>query len=241
MSKSRGWSYYGLLSGQLGLLLLLALALARGWQVSFHNFAWTRIEVYASSQQITQNQVLTWLRSALHKNMIGDSLERLATAMRASPWTKQLRLVRCFPGVLQLDLVEREIIAIWLDRELIDQNGARLPVAAAAQPLPILPHLSGSEKDFLYIVKNYRQLQPILQQQQLRLAAVHLHTALWWEIDLVSGVKLKFLTKSERDRIGSLAQQFNRFAQLYPRILQQLGREPQSIDFRYQNGNFAVK
>lgn len=195
---------------------------------------WQTIRVYASSQQVTQHQVKIILASLLKGPMLSDRLNKLIEAFKANPWTQQVALTRKWPGVLELDLIERTPIAIWLDHEIVDSKGQRLALSLAQQPVGELPKLMGSEAMYQVILANFRALQPLLKQQNWQLSYLCWHPGHYWELKIAGGSRLLFFE-------ANLVAQFGRFIELYPEILRVEKKTPQYIDFRYQDGNFAVK
>lgn len=232
--KSNTVKYHGLLLAWHWLALVGLVLL--GW-IGYRHFSglpWVEVRVYADCQQVTKDELKRLVVSQLQRGMIGDSLTGLKQELVGNPWVKWLRITRSWPGVLQIDITERQPVAIWLDKELVDGDDQRISIAFAKQPLPILPHLVGSEQRFKYVLETYKKLLPMLSKQNWQITNMEWHRGDYWKIRLAIGTELFFIDKN-------LTQQFARFIALYPQILQQQGDIPQYIDFRYNNGNFAVK
>lgn len=216
-------------------MILLGIALI-GWMGyrSLAGLPWKTVRIYTNCQQITHEKLKVLIARNLHRDLVQDSLFKIREELCANPWVRKAKVARRWPGTLEVDVVERHPVAVWLDRTLIDDKDGRIDLNLAGQPLPQLVHLVGSEQHFQYILDNYRQLLPLAKEQGWQILNLEEHSGGYWRVKLSIGVELFFFNKN-------LVKQFARFVKLYPQIVQRHGDVPQYVDFRYKNGNFAVK
>ena len=114
-------------------LLLMSMAGLLGYR-HFAYLPWTEVLVHANYQQITQAELQQMIVACLQHGMLSDSLTAIKQQLVRNPWIKELEIKRAWPGILQLKIVERRLVAIWQDHTLIDDQQQLIALELAKQP-----------------------------------------------------------------------------------------------------------
>ena len=165
----------------------------------------------------------------LRGNFFTLDLEAARRSFEKLPWVRNARLRRAWPDRLEVVLEEHEALARWRDIGLVNTYGEVFDAASASR----LPVFTGPEDAAAEIALHYVAFRDALAAIGRRPIEVRLSGRRAWQVKLDDG---RLLELGRQDVVRRLA----RFAEVYPRLAEQLGDTVSRVDLRYPNG-FAVR
>ncbi len=154
-------------------------------------------------------------------------------AARAIPWVEDVSVRRVWPGSLDIEVTERQAVASWRGRMLLEAEGS-LFEPEALDPSATLPVLEGPPGRHRQVLERFRQLDRVANEYlHTRVARLEMHARGAWEAALGNGIVV---------RLGpdTFERHLERYARAFPRALGARLHEVRAIDLRYGNG-FAVR
>jgi len=139
---------------------------------------------------------------------------------------------RIWPDRLDLTVRERQPLAFWGDRALIDDQG----VIFQPSSLPIsqtLPRLYGSRMQAVQMVERLERFERLLGEVGEDMAELKLDERGSWSLQTRSGIQVYLGS-------GQVKERLQRLVQYLPELKNQLNKQLVSVDLRYTNG-FAVR
>ncbi len=168
------------------------------------------------------------------KSFFTLSVQELANKITALPWIEKADVTRLWANGLIIDVQERQAVYRWGENELLDADGNRF-ANVNKKLFAHLPLLNGKDGHESEVIFAYEQLMMKLgdRAEDLGIASFNLNKYLSWELQLQSGIVVKFGRDNYQQRL-------TRFVDAY-----QLGKIPKlerldGVDFRYRQG-FSVK
>ncbi len=169
----------------------------------------------------------------LPRAFLSVDVSAVREAARSIPWVDDVSVRRVWPNRLDLEVREREAVARWRDRQLIEPD-ADLFEPSRLDDSAMLPSLLGPEGHHRQVLERYRLLDRVVREslgsRVVRLAA-YARGAFVAELD--NGIVLQLATDTFEDDLSRYARAFGRA--LGPRL-----HDVKAIDLRYGNG-FAVR
>ena len=165
----------------------------------------------------------------LRGNFFTLDLEAARRSFEKLPWVRNARLRRAWPDRLEVVLEEHEALARWRDVGLVNTYGEVFDAASASR----LPVFAGPEDAAGEIALHYVAFRDALAAIGRSPVEVRLSGRRAWQIKLDDG---RLLELGRQDVVRRLA----RFAEVYPRVAEQLRDTVYRVDLRYPNG-FAVR
>jgi cell division protein FtsQ len=165
---------------------------------------------------------------AVNGSFFSLDLQRMQGRIERMPWVAQASVRRIWPDTLRVQVTERSPLAYWGKEAMISRQGE----VFEPQVLPRLDGLVtlvGERQHAKTITREYQRMHTLLETAGLRLTHVWVDARQAWRIKTDSGLLLQL---GRRDVIPRLT----RFVQLYPDLLAQQGRQPETVDLRYTNG-----
>ena len=149
------------------------------------------------------------------------------------PWVEDVSVRRVWPGALDIEVREREAVASWRGRMLLEPDGSRFEPARLGRSAA-LPALAGPPGRHREVLARYRQLDRLVETHlQTRVARLELHARGAWVAGLENGIVV---------HLGpdTFERHLRRYARAFPKALGSRRHEVREIDLRYGNG-FAVR
>jgi cell division protein FtsQ len=190
-----------------------------------------RVDVAGSFQRVLPLDVEEVVRSRLRGGFITANLDQLQRAIETLPWVDHARVQRRWPDGLVVQVTEQMAVARWGDAGLLNSRG-ELFIKDTRHVPPELPRLDGPEHSERQVAELLFQLQPRLLEAGLRTSALRLDARGAWELDLASGVVVRFGRRQLEDRI-------ERFFKVGAPVVAGRPNDIAFLDMRYSNG-FAV-
>jgi cell division protein FtsQ len=192
-------------------------------------FALREVTVAGQILHTTHEQLDAVANRQLRGNFFTLDLEAARRSFEKLPWVRNARLRRAWPDRLEVVLEEHEALARWRDVGLVNTYGEVFDAASASR----LPVFAGPEGAAGEIALHYVAFRDALAAIGRRPVEVRLSGRRAWQIKLDDG---RLLELGRQDVVRRLA----RFAEVYPRVAEQLRATVYRVDLRYPNG-FAVR
>jgi cell division protein FtsQ len=190
-----------------------------------------RVEVDGAFQRVSPLDVEQVVRARLTGGFVTANLEALRVAIEALPWVDRARVQRRWPDSLAVQVTEQTASARWGAAGLLNARGELFLRDARHLP-PELPQLEGPAGSERPVAELFFQLQPRLLEAGLRTSALRLSARGAWELDLASGVVVRFGRRQLEERI-------ERFLKVGAPVVAGRPSDIAFLDMRYSNG-FAV-
>ena len=220
------WARTGSLA--VGVAAVLALASVIGVAL---NRPVLKVDVAGSFQRVSPLDVEEIVRNRLRGGFITANLDQLQRAIETLPWVDHARVQRRWPDGLIVQVTEQMPVARWGEAGLLNSRG-ELFIKDLRHVPPELPRLEGPDHSEHQVAELFFQLQPRLLEAGLRTSALRLDARGAWELDLASGVTVRFGRRQLEERI-------DRFLKVGAPVVAGRPNDIAFLDMRYSNG-FAV-
>ena len=217
-------------TGSLGIGVAAVVALASVIGVAL-NRPLLKVDVAGSFQRVSPLDVEEIVRNRLRGGFITANLDQLQRAIETLPWVDHARVQRRWPDGLIVQVTEQMPVARWGEAGLLNSRG-ELFIKDLRHVPPELPRLEGPDHSEHQVAELFFQLQPRLLEAGLRTSALRLDARGAWELDLASGVTVRFGRRQLEERI-------DRFLKVGAPVVAGRPNDIAFLDMRYSNG-FAV-
>ncbi len=150
-------------------------------------------------------------------------------AAQSLSWVEDVSVRRVWPDTLYLRVSEREPVARWNDKQLVNLRGEvfdRRPDDRLPAELPLLTGPEGTAKS---VLDTYRAIQTRFESQGLKIRRLSLTAREDWSAELSDGTLILFGTQH-------LAARVETFMRAYPLLLNAAAGKVERVDLRYTNG-----
>jgi cell division protein FtsQ len=155
------------------------------------------------------------------------------------PWIKDVQIHKRWPDTLIIQIQEHTIVAWWMKKALINNEGhfimsysaVRKLNPSVVQRLMKLPRFTGSLDNLNEILKRYNQLAPLVQAAGLHIQEFGCNARKTWYIRLNNKMTLKLGRRENKA-------QLQRFLKVYHLVMPSLKKMGHKLlmDLRYTNG-----
>lgn len=208
------------------LILLGALAV---WVYNSPYFPVKQVKIEGEIQRTGGKQLQAVAQKYIRGNIFRADLNGAQEAFAKLPWVDKVTVRRRLPDTVEIDLVERIPVARWKEAGLIDSNG-NLFNAATDEKFPVFSGEPGTGK---IMVKHFNEFNTILKPLGLAVAELEYSPRSAWTVRLDNGISVRLGRENETKRL-------QRFAEMWPGILQAQQGNLAYVDMRYRDG-FAVR
>lgn len=156
------------LIGGLAIFILLFSGIDYVVQNQFHI---EKINIVGNPKHITQSQLSFIAKNRLHGTFFTLDIDALQYEFRQVPWVKDVTVSRDFPDSITVKINEYDAIARFGDDGLIAQDGK---VFNGADDNPLLPVFYTDSSNIMAALKDYKIIQPLLQQNNVTLQKLYL-------------------------------------------------------------------
>jgi len=234
---SRGWRRLGLISHWLvqprRVVLMLALALAMA-------VIWGRDDRSPDSQppslvltsslhHVDPEVVLSMVQRHFGSRFHRVDLQSLQQQLEGLNWVESAMIRRAWPRQVLITIQERQPIAIWNDRLLVDRRGQLFDPGRSLGMGGGLPRLEGPQDSRRQALLRYLGLSQRLSGHGLAIAELHLDERHAVDLALDNGIHLR-LGREQLDTRLEL------FLKAWQSGLASRAGQMQSVDLRYPNG-----
>lgn len=226
------WSFW--LGVSFFVLVIIAL-------ISFSVFIAKRVNSPESSP-VTQ-VMITGEMPYTHKDDIAQVIESVSLAnffkvnvnevqeiIQGLPWVYSVSVRKNWPNELNIYVVDQKPIALWNGDFLINKQGWAFQADKSRLNIE-LPSFFGPEGSEKLALKNFHDLNKLLEYGELKIAELVLSERHAWHLTLNNGVTLNL---GREDRI----ERVQRFIDIYPEIIkhQKIDQQLNYVDLRYDTG-----
>lgn len=154
-------------------------------------------------------------------------LNQIRQEVETLPWIYSAQVSRQWPHTLHIRLQEQKPIAIWNERQLLNQYGEVFDRSdKVVADLPVLQGVEGSEQNVMERFMEFSRLLAPLHLQPVRL---QLDERYAWNVTLNNGTVIKIGNNKALERM-------QRFVFLYQQELAKSPRPIAVVDLRYGSG-----
>jgi len=191
-----------------------------------------RVEILTALSYTTPRHLkqITW--SNLKGGFFSLDVKQIKQALLDDPWVANISLRRKWPDILMLSIEEQHPDARWGRRGVVNQEGQIFypPVFSIPKDLPIINGVKANKE---VVLADFREMNETLKFIDLHIQCLNLKSSMTYEVLLSNGIVVVV-------NQGQVAHRFDRFVNLYPKIIGERGSEVERVDLRYTNG-LAVK
>jgi cell division protein FtsQ len=192
----------------------------------------TSVRIAGEFRHVPPETLQEALANHLEKGFFQVDVEEICWSLRGIPWVKAARIHRIWPDRLHVRVEEREAVARWLERGIIEPDGSLFFPEPADLPAD-LPWLAGPEGRHQEVLRQYRIFGRLLAPLGQAIRALLLTDQGMWRIELANGLTIISGSQHLHARLAHFARVFE----------VALGAEVDAVlqvDLRYSNG-FAVR
>lgn len=208
------------------LILLGALAV---WVYNSPYFPVKQVRIEGDVQRTGGRQLQSVAQQYIRGNIFKADLNGAQEAFAKLPWIDTVSVRRRLPDTVEIKLQERIPVGRWKESGLIDSNG-NLFNAATDEQFPVFSGEPGTGK---IMVKHFNEFNAILKPLGLAVAELEYSPRSAWTVGLDNGISVRLGRENETKRL-------QRFAEMWPGILQAQQGNLAYVDMRYRDG-FAVR
>ena len=165
---------------------------------------------------------------AVDGSFFSVNLARIRSQLEQLPWIESASVRRIWPDTLRVHVVEQVPLAYWGDDGLVSQRGEVFRPNKLPQ-LKGLAKLQGEDELAPRITREYLRMRTLLETAGLDIERVWVDARQAWRLQADNGLMLNLGRREVMPRLS-------RFVQLYPYLLAQTKRRPETVDLRYTNG-----
>ena len=187
-----------------------------------------KIQVSNAVQYIDTKQIAALASNHLEGGFFSLNVSKLKTALLKEPWIMKVAIRREWPSTLDLVITERHPEARWGKMGVISDRGVVFYPKLVSIPknLPEIIAPAGSEKE---VLDNFQKLRKSIEILGLNLTCVVVTIRMEYRVTLSNGVNVML---GHDDMLA----RFQRFVDLYPKVIGDRSARVLRVDLRYPNG-----
>lgn len=211
------------------IMAVLVVGAAGMWLYRSDYFPIRQVKVDGKLRYTDAAQVRAIARQVVRGNILNVDLNRAKLAYLSLPWIAEAHVRRKLPDGIEITLVERRPVARWAHGGIVDSNGEVFQAALPGE-WPVFDGPDGSAKK---MVGHFDMFVPLLGKEGLKIRQLTLSPRLAWRVHLDNGIEVRLGREHEQERL-------QRFAAVWPTVLQPQQATLAYVDMRYKDG-FAVR
>lgn len=215
------------------LVLVVSILLWLGLKIWNPNtFPIRSVKIVGNYSHVDHQQLRQTILPFINNGFLWIDLAGLKNQLVQLSWIENVSVRRVWPGILQINIVEKKPIAHWNNVDLLAASGDTFNPGSftASQPLPWLYGPPGQQNA---IWTDYIAVNMILAPLKIRANWVALTSKQSWVIRLENGMLLILGQEDPQARLL-------RFVSVYNKIFAANANQVSYVDLRYSNG-MAVK
>lgn len=220
----------------LGLLLLIMIIVAAGWQLrswlqAMDKLTLQRVQVEGRFQNLQSDRVRELLSIYAGRNFFDVDVAAIKHDLEQQPWIYEASVRRQWPDSLMVKIYEQTPVARWGDQGLINAD-AEVFYPHNKDPqhgFELLPRLDGASNSEHELLARLRNMSELLIPLGLKVVAMRLDARRAWSVRLDNGLELLLGREQAMQRV-------QRFLTFYPSLLAQRVADVAAVDLRYPNG-----
>lgn len=216
-----------------GLAIVLALPMLGLGAGAGGPFAIERVRVSRDLQHVAPLSVRDAIADLVAPGFLLVDLEAVRQRVLALPHVADARVRRVYPGRLEIDIVERQVVARLGDGSLLTEDGGEIPAETLIEEpdVPVIVAASPEERAALLAFQAWAQAE--LAGIGLEIARLELGPAGGLDLTLSDQVQVRVGSGGE----AAWKPRWQRFVLSYEDLRMRAGARPiASVDLRYTNG-----
>lgn len=186
------------------------------------------VELTGNHSHVSKLNIYDVMMVELSEGFFGLSVAKLREDICYLPWVKDAMVRRVWPDKLAIEIVEHQPLAVWNDRAIVTMNGA-LIMPNDVSLVSSLPKFFGPENKEQQVVQEWRKMQAVLDQLDLKITQIELAQRGAWQLTLGENLKVKLGTQEIHSRL-------ERFIRAYDTVLGDQSEKVDYVDLRYTSG-----
>ncbi|MBR2251922.1 MAG: cell division protein FtsQ/DivIB [Neisseriaceae bacterium] len=220
-----GWLYT--------ILVMMVLVGGFYWLINTPRFPIRHIDIAEQDKPAFEHISHQELEQARQDSMTGNifsvNLNKVKARFEQIVWAENVEVSRIWPDTIAIRVDERQPLAHWNDKQLIDTQGKVFDATVADN----LPSFYGTENSERLMVEQYKHLQNSVSSLGLKIEKLFCDDRHAWQLLLNNGITVKLGRDDIRNRM-------TRFVAYWQHTLADQANQIEYVDMRYRNG-FAVK
>lgn len=191
------------------------------------------VRVSGSFVQVSRSALERAIEPYLSKDFLSVNVSSIRGAARTVPWVREVSVRRVWPDRIEIAVSEREAVARWRERALLESDGALFspPGLDGGSALPALTGPPGRHRE---VLDRWRVLDRLmLARLGSRVTSLETDVHGGWRAGLANGISLRFGSDPLAPRVA-------RYVHAFPKVLGSRLAEVREIDLRYGHG-FSVR
>ncbi len=209
------------------LVLLLVVAMMSGliqsdrWKIS-------QLEVAAEYKRITPEQLRLMVAKTAERSFFRLDAEQVKANIESMSWVRYAHVVKQWPDTLKITIKEHRAIAIWNEKELLNESGEVFQVDAVDH-LKALPQIHGLNENSAMTLENFKRFNQLLKPVGFEINLAKVNERGDWQLTLRNGLEVMLGSEKHEARVL-------RLAETWEQLLAASEQLPERIDLRYSNG-----
>lgn len=217
----------------LGIVLFSALiGTGYAFYVKLGAYSILSVRIAGEFNQVPKRQLENAVTARLPASFFSVDVSSVRDAALAIPWVKEATVRRVWPDSLHIAVIEREAVARWGERELLERDGTLFEPHGGVPSKPELI-LHGPPETQMEVLTRYAQLEPVFAGVCGGLQSLSLDVRGLWRARLNCGPELVLGKRPKDEALNALA---HTLTEVFGTRTEDIER----IDLRYANG-FAVR
>lgn len=184
------------------------------------------------AQHVDHQQLQQLLLPSMRHGFFGLKLTQIRNRILQFPWVFDVSVVRSWPDVVLIQVIERHAVALWNETQLLSAKGEIFTPNKKSFPVG-LPHFIAPEGKALTVLQQYHLLSQLVAPLKVHILSLELTPWHSWLIVLQNGIRIHVGYKDILTRI-------NHFVKVYPSIIGAKAEKVDYVDLQYPDG-FAVR
>lgn len=186
------------------------------------------VTISVDAKNIPSETLKNVVAENVHGGLLSLNVQELSKALMSLPWVKTVAIQRVWPNKIKVIIKERRAQALWGKTAVIDQDGNVFFPDIASLPKN-LPLLTGPDDHAADLVNLYKIVNTALVPLSMTVTDLVLSDRGSWQLQLNNGLAVILGGQD-------MAQRFQRFVSLYPKIIGNNSSKALTVDLRYPNG-----
>ncbi|MBV9575479.1 MAG: cell division protein FtsQ/DivIB [Gammaproteobacteria bacterium] len=173
-------------------------------------------------------EMQTLLLPLVNHGFFDADVEYIRDSLLQLPWVSTISVRRCWPDVIEVTVLEKNVLARWNTESLLSDAGELFSPHADIH-LGNLPTFVGPAGQQVVMLKYFQDMNRLLDPLHAKISYLELTPYLTWKLSLDNGITLQIGHKDILTRLGH-------FVKVYPKIVGNHAKDVDYIDLRYPNG-----
>ena len=190
------------------------------WLLEPHTLPLTQVQIEGTLINIDPQDLQKIVAQVTKGGLLSLDVAAIRRVLLSVPWIQGVRIYRRWPDTLLIQIQEREAVAYWYDKAVVDPKGYLFVVPTRwLKNRPIrdkagsdLPRFKGPADSVKRILQRYYPLKKLIQSAGLKIRELGYDSRQAWYLILNHGLHLQLGRGNSEPRV-------QRFLQVYQRII----------------------